>query len=413
MRIAMISEHASPLATLGGVDAGGQNAHVAALARAVAALGHEVRVYTRRDGPHLPPVAALSPGVDVVHVPAGPARPIPKDDLPPYMDEFGRFLGGVWRREAWRPDVVHAHFWMSGLAALTARRYLATPLVQTYHALGTVKRRHQGSADTSPPGRVDAERRVGLAADRVVAQCTDEVAELAAMGITGSAVAVVPSGVDTRRFTPRGPAVPRADAPRILSVGRLVPRKGHADLIDALVGVPGAELVIIGGGDAGRPDDDPEHRALRERARAAGVADRVRLTGAVDAAEMPAWYRSADVVACAPWYEPFGLTPLEAMASGVPVVGYGVGGLLDTVVPGVTGELVGPREVAALAAALRDLTAGRRLRRRYGAAGVRHARTYYQWPTVAERIVEVYRDAAKEFLAGEVPAQTRKAVTAA
>jgi glycosyltransferase involved in cell wall biosynthesis len=409
----MISEHASPLATLGGVDAGGQNAHVAALACTVAALGHEVRVYTRRDGPQLPPVAALAPGVDVVHVPAGPARPIPKDDLPPYMDEFGRWLGAAWRRADWRPDVVHAHFWMSGLAALTARRYLATPLVQTYHALGTVKRRHQGSADTSPPGRVDAERRIGLAAERIVAQCTDEVAELAAMGITGPAVAVVPSGVDTRRFSPRGPAAPHGDGLRILSVGRLVPRKGHAELIDALVDVPGAELVIIGGGDAGRPDDDPQHRALRERARAAGVADRVRLTGAVDASAMPAWYRSADIVACAPWYEPFGLTPLEAMASGVPVVGYGVGGLLDTVVPKVTGELVGPRDTAALAAALRDLTADRRQRRRYGVAGLRRARTYYRWPAVAERIVAIYRNAAKEFLAGELPAPTRKAVTAA
>jgi D-inositol-3-phosphate glycosyltransferase len=413
VRIAMISEHASPLATLGGVDAGGQNAHVAALARAVAALGHEVRVYTRRDGPQLPPAAALAPGVDVVHVPAGPARPIPKDDLLPYMDDFGRWLGGAWRRGGWRPHVVHAHFWMSGLAALTARRYVPAPLVQTYHALGTVKRRHQGSADTSPPVRIETERRIGLAAGRVVAQCTDEVAELAAIGITGPAVAVVPSGVDTRRFTPGGPAAPRGGAPRILSVGRLVPRKGHADLIDALVDVPGAELVIIGGGDAGRPDDDAQHRALHERARAAGVADRVRLTGAVDTGEMPAWYRSADIVACAPWYEPFGLTPLEAMASGVPVVGYGVGGLLDTVVPGVTGELVDPRDTTALAAALRELTAARRLRRRYGSAGLHRARTYYRWPAIAQRIVAVYRDAAEESIAGRVPAQTRKAVTAA
>jgi glycosyltransferase involved in cell wall biosynthesis len=409
----MISEHASPLATLGGIDAGGQNAHVAALACAVAALGHEVRVYTRRDARQLPPVAALAPGVDVVHVPAGPAHPIPKDDLLPHMDDFGRWLGDAWRRGGWRPDVVHAHFWMSGVAALTARRYVSAPLVQTYHALGTVKRRHQGSADTSPPGRIDAERRIGLAAERVVAQCSDEAAELAAIGITGPTVAVVPSGVDTRRFIPRGPVAPRADAPRILSVGRLVPRKGHADLIDALVDVPGAELVIIGGGDAGRADDDPQHRALGERARAAGVADRVRLTGAVDAAAMPAWYRSADVVACAPWYEPFGLTPLEAMASGVPVVGYGVGGLLDTVVSGVTGQLVGPRDTAALAAALRDLTTARRLRHGYGVAGLRRVRTHYRWSAVARRIVAVYRDAAEELLAGEAPAQTRKAVTAA
>src|SRR4051794_13149084 len=164
MRIAMVSEHASPLATLGGVDAGGQNVHVAALARALGARGHHVDVYTRRDNSELPERVALYDRVQVVHVPAGPARMLPKDELLQWMPDFGDWLAEAWSGpdgEPMRPDVVHAHFWMSGVAALRAVRRLADPvrsavtaeipLVQTFHALGSVKRRFQGRDDPSPP----------------------------------------------------------------------------------------------------------------------------------------------------------------------------------------------------------------------------------------------------------------------
>jgi D-inositol-3-phosphate glycosyltransferase len=412
MRIAMISEHASPLAALGDVDAGGQNTHVAALASAVAALGHDVRVYTRRNNNADPESIPFAPGVDVIHVPAGPAQPVAKDDLLPYMEPFGRWLAASWSGSAWLPDVVHTHFWMSGVAAMTARRYLEVPLVATFHALGTVKRRYQGTADTSPPERVPFEQRLGGAADQVIAQCSDEVRELSALGIPAETIEVIPSGVDIRRFSPRGPAVGRSARLRILSVGRLVERKGHADLISALRDVPGAELIIIGGPQTGAGSDDPATRQLAELARIAGVSDRVLLAGAVDAADMPAWYRSADIVACAPWYEPFGLTPLEAMACGVPVVAYAVGGLLDTVVPGITGELVAPRNVADFAAALRRLAAQPRRRRAYAEAGLRRARSAYGWSDIARRTAAVYAEARNGALTEPAPGFSRKAVTA-
>src|SRR5690606_409233 len=251
MRIALISEHASPLAMLGGVDAGGQNAHVAELSTALAARGHQVRVYTRRDGLGLPVVARVAGGFEVVHVPAGPPGPLPKDHLLPHMREFGRALERDWDR--WPPDVAHAHFWMSGLAAVRAGARCDVPVVQTFHALGTVKRRHQGDADTSPPGRIGYERLIGRTVHRVVAQCRDEVGELVRMDVPAARISLVPSGVDPSRFTPDGPAV--AGTPgryRILSVGRLVERKGFADLIRALPSVPGAELVVVGGPSAPR-----------------------------------------------------------------------------------------------------------------------------------------------------------------
>jgi glycosyltransferase involved in cell wall biosynthesis len=389
MRIAMISEHASPLAALGGEDAGGQNTHVAELAAALADAGHDVRVYTRRDDPALPECVDVRPGVAVVHVPAGPPEAVPKDALLPFMGDFGRWLADDWR--TWRPDVAHAHFWMSGLAAVSAGGACDVPVVQTYHALGTIKRRHQGDRDTSPAQRIGYERAVGRAVDAVVSQCKEETAELLRMGVPAARIALVPSGVNHDRFTPDGPAEPRdGDRPRILSVGRLVERKGFADLVRAMRYVPDAECVIVGGPPDGEVDDDPLARRLHAIAEQCGVADRVRLVGAVRAADVPRWYRSADVLAAAPWYEPFGLTPLEAMACGVPVVGTAVGGLVDTVVDGLTGDLVPPRNPRALGLALRRLLRDPVRRLAYGSAALDRARHCYTWARAAEQLSTLY-----------------------
>ncbi len=406
MRIAMISEHASPLSALGGVDAGGQNTHVAELAAACAEQGHEVRVYTRRERPDQPRVVAAN-GFQVVHVPAGPAVVLPKDELLPHMGDFAELMGADWR-ERWLPDVAHAHFWMSGLAAVTAGRACDVPVVQTYHALGSVKRRHQGAADTSPAHRIAYERQLGRIVDRVVVQCQDEIRELIRMGVPRSQMALVPSGVNVDRFRPDGPAEPRdPDVPRILTVGRLVERKGYEDLIRALPAVPAAELVIVGGPPGGAIDDHPYARKLRALAGHCRVGDRVRLVGGVAAADKPRWYRSADLLAPAPWYEPFGLTPLEAMACGVPVVATAVGGLTDTVVDGITGDLVPARDPRALGSALRRLVTDEVRRFSYAAAAVDRASHSYSWRHVAARLAAVYAAVTGRALAED---QTREVV---
>src|SRR3954470_12923497 len=257
LKIAMVSEHASPLAVLGGEDAGGQNVHVAALAMALADRGHSVEVFTRRDAPGLPEVVTLHPGVDVVHVPAGPARAIGKDSLPPYMPAFGSWLARRWRRSPTnRPDVVHAHFWMSGTAALRARARTGVPVVQTFHALGVVKRRHQGAADTSPPDRLAREELLARHVDAVIATCSDEVRELLELGASPEKLHIAPCGVDLDAFRP-GPS-PRLltmgrPLRRIVSISRLVERKGVHTLVEALPLVladfPDAELVVAGGPD--------------------------------------------------------------------------------------------------------------------------------------------------------------------
>jgi glycosyltransferase involved in cell wall biosynthesis len=184
--------------------------------------------------------------------------------------------------------------------------------------------------------------------------------------------------------------VARDCAPRILCVGRLVERKGYADVIRALPAVPGAECVVVGGPPAAALDDDPVARKLRTLAGSVGVAERVRLVGGVSRDELPGWYRSADVLACPAWYEPFGLTPLEAMACGVPVVAYAVGGFNDTVVEGVTGHLVPPRDHHALATTLRRLLREPSRRMAYATAAVDRARSCYSWRRTAEQLTRLY-----------------------
>ncbi|MGS2620167.1 glycosyltransferase [Micromonospora sp. LZ34] len=391
MRIAMISEHASPLAVLGEEDAGGQNTHVAELAAALVGEGHDVRVYTRRDSAALPDTVATVDGYRVCHVPAGPALRVPKDELLPHMGEFGRWLAGQWRNGDWAPDVAHAHFWMSGLATLHAGRRTGVPVVLTYHALGTVKRRHQGARDTSPPGRIGFERALGRAADRVIVQCQDEVGELVRLGVPRSRMALVPSGVNQEVFRPDGPVAPRDPArPRILTVGRMVERKGFQDVVRALPAVPDAECVVVGGPPADLLPADAFARRLGALAGTCGVADRVRLVGAVPREEMGRWYRSADILVAAPWYEPFGLTPLEAMACGVPVIGTRVGGIADTVVDGLTGDLVPPRDPRALGATIRRLLADQVRRFAYATAALDRIRSRYSWKRCAEQLSAVY-----------------------
>jgi glycosyltransferase involved in cell wall biosynthesis len=388
MRIAMVSEHASPLASLGDIDAGGQNLHVAELSAALVRLGHEVTVYTRRDHPRQPESVRVPAGYQVVHLTAGPKRHVPKDELLPHMNDFARALAAHTARH--RPDVLHAHFWMSGMVSALVGRVHEIPVVQTYHALGTVKRRYQGAADTSPHDRITIERAVGKAAAGIAATCSDEVFELVRMGIPRHKISIAPCGVDCDQFTPDGLQATKTRPRRIVTVGRLVPRKGFGDLIDALPLVPDAELVVVGGPAPDRLAADAEAGRLKQRAARLGVGDRVRLTGQVSRQDMPALLRSADVVACVPWYEPFGIVPLEAMACAVPVLASATGGLTDTVVDGITGLHVPPRDVRAIAAKLRELFANPAWCAALGAAGCDRARSRYTWDRVAQDTVRVY-----------------------
>ncbi|MFJ5276066.1 glycosyltransferase [Streptomyces parvulus] len=405
MRIALVSAHASPLAVSGG-DAGGLNVYVARLAEQLAARGHDVTVHTRRDDPGLPDRVVLPGGVVVEHVPAGPPETLPADTLAAHTAAFGAHLARAWARA--RPDVVHAHFWLSGLAAPTGVRPHGTPLVQTFHTLAADPRRRadgeytEDTEDTEDPGRPEraaAERRLGRTCGRALATATDEADALVTLGVPARRVSVVPCGVDAEHFHPAadtGRTPERRQRHRLLACGPPAPGAGYDLAVRALAEVPDAELLVAGGPPAGAVPDDPEAGRLTALARRAGVADRVRLLGAVAPDDMPALLRSADLVLCTALHEPFGFVPLEAMACAVPVLATDAGAHRDCVADGTTGRLVAPGDPGALADAVRALLAEERLRRQYGRNGRERVLRHHTWARVADAVERVYRLALPE-----------------
>ncbi|MCM0677963.1 glycosyltransferase [Micromonospora phytophila] len=387
MRVGIVYAHAGPPRRADGPTVG-THEHIARVAAELAGRGHDVRVYERRDDPELAETATVG-GYRVDRVPVGPAAPIPTAELVPYVSEFGRWLADRWAGD-WTPDVVHGHYWIGGLAAAHAVRETDIPVVQTFHSLGVEQLRHLGRQYDGPGERIPLERALTRAVDIAVAQCNDEVDELTRMGLQRTAVAMVPAGVDTERFHPDGEAAPRDQRARILSVGGLSPGHGQEDLIRAMRLVGDAELVIAGGPPVEQLANHAEARRLRELAERNGVAEQVKLVGAVPHDQMATWYRSADVVACTPHYSSAGRVSLEAMACGVPVVGYAMGGIADAVVDEVTGRLVPPGDVRTLGVTLRRLLADNAGRFAYGHAAVDRVRCSYTWERTAGALERLY-----------------------
>lgn len=404
-RIAFLSEHASPAALLGGQDAGGQNVYVDAVSRELARQGFAVDVFTRRDRPDAPDIQQWAPGVRVINLATGPARFLPKDDLWPLMSEFRdaalHFILGCGLDY----DLIHGNFWMSGWVAVELGRRLHLPVAQIFHALGRTKQRHQGSADTSPRDRIAVERSVISAADRIIAQCPSERAELIEdYGADPSHIEVIPSAVDLDRFQPICQAEARAridlagSDPVIVYVGRLLPRKDVRNVVRALavlvhqLKVP-ARLLIVGG-ETTEPDPraTPEIGVLQDLAAELRVAERVMFAGKRQQTELADYYCAGDVAVTTPWYEPFGLTPLEAMACGRPVVGSDVGGISYTVSDGVTGFLVPPRDPPALALRLQQLLNDAALREEMGRAARGRTVRDFSWKVVGRRTAALYEE---------------------
>ena len=401
-RIALISEHASPLALVGGTDAGGQNVYVAQLAAHLARRGYHVDVFTRRDKALARTVVEWKNGVRVIHVQAGPARFLPKEEMLPYMEEFTANVLDFFRRQGSEYGLVHANFFMSGMVAQRIKRALHIPFVITFHALGRVRRLFQGDADHFPVSRGEIEEALVRDADRIVAECPQDLDDLTRLyGAQADRVSIIPCGFDPAEFAPVGREGRkalgiRADEFVVLQLGRLVPRKG----IDTVIHAMGAlarrhglrpRLVIVGGNsEAPCEAATPEIARLRAIACAEGVPGQVLFTGRRGRDALRELYSAADVFVTVPWYEPFGITPVEAMACGVPVIGSAVGGVKYTVVDGRTGFLVPPRDPDALADRLALLARRPDLVQAMGREGQRRARQLFTWSRVAAQMAELY-----------------------
>jgi D-inositol-3-phosphate glycosyltransferase len=402
-RVALISEHASPLSVIGGVDSGGQNVYVRHVARQLAGHGIEVDVFTRRDAAETETLTSGPDGVRVIQVKAGPAIHVPKEKLLPFMPEFTANVMDYARERGY--DVVHANFWMSGLTAAEMKRVLGTPFVITFHALGRVRRLHQGSADGFPSERGDIEERLIREADRIIAECPQDCEDMCQLyDADPNRITVVPCGFDPEELWPVDRSVARRSLGLlehervVLQLGRMVPRKGVDTVIEALgkfrqSGGMEARLLVVGG-DCESPNEEstPEIGRLRKIARIEGVDDLVTFTGRRPRESLKLYYSAADVFVTTPWYEPFGITPLEAMACGTPVIGSSVGGIKYSVADGETGYLVPPRDPDALADKMGSLFDEPEAMRVMGLRAIQRVNEHFTWRHVGESLQSVYED---------------------
>jgi glycosyltransferase involved in cell wall biosynthesis/phosphoheptose isomerase len=404
-RIALISEHASPLGILGGVDSGGQNVYVGQLAKHLAALGYVVDIFTRRDSERRPEIAEWVSGIRIVHVPAGPAQYVRKEDLLPYMEEFTAYLLRFCTCQRETYDLLHANFWMSVLVAANRKRALGMPFVITFHALGRVRRLHQGKADQFPDARFAVEDRIIAEADRILVECPQDEEDLIRLYNADPAkITVIPCGFDPLELSPISKPLARfalnipPEERVILQLGRMVARKGVDTAVRGFGRLvknhPFDVRLLIVGGESDEPDPEvtPEIGRLLAVARDEGVAERVTFVGRRGREALKYYYSAADVFVTVPWYEPFGITPVEAMACGTPVVGSNVGGIKYTVRDGETGYLVPPNDPDKLAERLVHLYAHPNLLSVLSRQAIRRANDLFTWEKITGAVAEAYEE---------------------
>jgi D-inositol-3-phosphate glycosyltransferase len=411
-RVATISVHTSPLDQPGTGDAGGLNVYVVEVARLLAARGVEVEIFTRAVCRDAPPVTELAPGVLVRQLVAGPFEELDKADLPAQLCSFTL---EVLRAEAahapGRYDLVHAHYWLSGLVGAVAKERWGVPLVQTMHTLGRVKNAALAAGDAAEPAvRIRGEAEVVAAADRLVASTAAEAGDLVGMyGADPSRVRTVSPGVDPAVFCPGSKFAARrrlglpADAVLLMFAGRVQPLKAPhvvlhaaARLIAADPALAGRLVVAFVGGPSGSGRADPDQ--LAELAARLGIAHLVRLEPPCPQAELADWYRAATTVLVPSYSESFGLVAAEAQACGTPVVAAAVGGLRTAVADGVSGVLVPGHDPADYARVLRELIGSPQRLASLSAGAVAHA-ARFSWAEAVDELLRVYTGAMSDVAA--------------
>ncbi|GAA4312219.1 glycosyltransferase family 1 protein [Compostibacter hankyongensis] len=401
-RIAFISEHASPLATLGGTDCGGQNVYVGELARHIARLGFDIDIFTRKDDEQLAETVCWIPGVRVIHIKSGPEASVPKEELMPYMKEFTGNMLAFIRRENPGYALIHANFWMSAMVAADLKKILGIPFVVTFHALGYIRKLYQKEQDRFPPERVRIETAIVQEADHVIAECPQDREDL--IGYYAAApekISIIPCGFNPQEFYPVERALARMvlnldpEEKILLQLGRMVPRKGVENVILALKHLKHrrqpVRLLVVGGGSE-HPGNirEPEIARLTGIAREAGVLPLVTFAGRRNRDVLKYYYAAADIFVTTPWYEPFGITPLEAMACGIPVIGSDVGGIRYSVADGKTGFLVPPHDPVALARRALMLLNDARLAGTMSRNALQRVNTLFTWAGVAGAAARLY-----------------------
>jgi D-inositol-3-phosphate glycosyltransferase len=409
-RVAMITVHTSPVATLGGKDAGGLNVHVRDLARQLALCGVLIDIFTRRVNPLTPEVVEIADGVRVISIQAGPAEEIDKDELFSVLPEFAAGAALFSLREGIRYDVVHSHYWLSGWAAHLLRRYWSAPIVHTFHTLARLKNNVVGPEQRESELRLQTEARLLHLVDNVIAPNPDERAELVwRMGADNARICIIPPGIDMDRFHPGDAEDARRtlglpDNPLVLFVGRIDPMKGIETLLHAfgllLEGdwndLP-PKLVFIGGTVTRSPTGvslGADLRPVAARADDLGIRDHIIFRGSEPQELLPLYYNAATVAAVPSRYESFGLVAVEAMACGLPVVASRAGGLKFTIEEEISGLLVPQGNAEAFAAALARVIEDHDLRASLQ-VGARQAAIRFSWHTIGPAMLSLYERLAE------------------
>ncbi len=400
-RLAVLSYHSSPLVEPGSGDAGGMTVYIRELAAALAEQGVTTDIFTRADS-SAKRVTEIGEGIRVISIEAGPRRPIEKDSLRHHIAEFASGVQAFAIVERRRYDLIHSHYWQSGLAAKILATSWGVPLVHSHHTLGRVKNRWLAPGDRpESAARLTGEQDLVESADVLVASTADEWRQLARLyQAPADRLKILYPGVDHLRFQP-GPraearrALGLSEAPLLLAVGRIQPLKGLDLAIEALgrIGDPEATLVIVGG--ASGPSGGAELERLEARARDHGIADRVRFVGQQPHDRLPLYYQAADLLLVCSHSESFGLVALEAQACGLPVIGTSVGGLPDLVGDGTSGLLVDDRDPAVFARRIGEVLDDRSLRDAFSAAS-RERALRFSWKKTAEGFLDLYECLIRE-----------------
>jgi glycosyltransferase involved in cell wall biosynthesis len=387
MRIALVAQDGSPLTPASDPNASAQAAAMTSLAQALAGLGHRATIYARKDSPALPGSAILARGVTVEHLAAGPQAPLAAGEQTAHVKEFGDRLAKRWSRAS--PDIAHARSWTSGLSVFAAARGSGTRIVQSFDSLGVAERRHRLPA-SGTAGRIRLEACIARNADSVLAGTSAEAAELIRMGVSRSSVTVVPTGVDTERFSPDGPVAGRGQRPRLLAVAPLAEGHGLDDLVRMLPAIPEAELVIAGGPPEAKLRKQKVYRDLMRLARSLRVQGRLAFTGEVNPDELPALLRSADLLVSAAPYAPHGGITIAAMACGTPAAVTAVGANRDAVLDETTGLLAAPGRPGLFARRVRRLLAAPMRLEAFGIAAADRASARYAWDRIGRETAAAY-----------------------
>jgi len=405
LRIAMLSYHTCPLATLGGKDTGGMNVYVRDLTRQLGQMGIHVDVFTRSQDDHVPHVLhELGYGNRVVHVPAGPEHPIPKQELVNHIPEFVEEIKCFALEKGIRYDIIHSHYWLSGIAAASlSEAWGGTPIVNMFHTLGEMKNRiARSEAEREGEYRINGEKQVLRRANRIVVATLAELTQLRFLYKANSnKLVVIPPGVDVSHFYP----IPadeaklyvglKPDDRMVLFVGRIEPLKGVDTLIEAMSCLQWKEerpvhLAIIGGDPAVSPEEmSAEMARLQKLCDDLAVGQTVVFLGKRDQDKLPYYYSAAELVVMPSHYESFGMVALEAMACGTPVIASEVGGLAYLVRDGETGFTIPDQEPEALCEKISWLLNDRHLHETMSQRAVEYAQDY-AWEKIAKQIVGVY-----------------------